>query len=73
MNFDKARLEKQIEFLETLDDLKNVFRANSIMNRTRRENSAEHSWHIAVMAMCLSEYAKEPVDVLKVIKMLAHT
>jgi putative hydrolase of HD superfamily len=67
---DKTRLEKQIEFLETLDQLKNVFRANSIMDGSRRENSAEHSWHIAVMAMFLSEYAAEEIDTEKVIKML---
>lgn len=67
---DKTRLEKQIEFLETLDQLKNVFRANSVMDGSRRENSAEHSWHIAVMAMFLSEYAAEEIDTEKVIKML---
>lgn len=70
MVLDTARLDKQIEFLETLDDLKNIFRANSIIDGTRRENSAEHSWHIAVMSMFLAEYAPQPLDTLKVLKML---
>ncbi len=70
MVLEKARLEKQIEFLETLGELKNIFRANSIIGGTRRENSAEHSWHIAVMSMILAEYAPEPIDSLKVLKML---
>ncbi len=70
MVLDKQRLKKQVAFLETLDELKNVFRANSIMDGTRRENSAEHSWHIAIMSMILAEYAPEPIDSLKVLKML---
>jgi len=70
MDTGSSRLDKQIEFLETLDGLKNILRANYIMDGSRRENTAEHSWHIAVMAMFLAEYAQEPVDLLKVLKML---
>lgn len=64
------RLKRQIEFLETLDNLKRVWRRNYVMDNSRHENSAEHSWHIAVMAMFLVEYAPAGTDLLKVLKML---
>jgi putative hydrolase of HD superfamily len=64
------RLERQIQFIIEIDKLKNVFRQTLLIDRTRRENSAEHSWHIAVLAILLSEYArKSDIDVLRVIKM----
>lgn len=64
------RLARQIEFILEVDRLKEVLRQTRILEGGRRENSAEHSWHIALMAMVLQEYANEPVDVMRVIKML---
>jgi putative hydrolase of HD superfamily len=64
------RLERQIQFVIEIDKLKNVFRQTLLIDRSRRENSAEHSWHIAVLAVLLSEYArKSDIDILRVIKM----
>jgi putative hydrolase of HD superfamily len=65
-----ARLQQQIAFLVEIDHLKQILRRTRVMGGERRENSAEHSWHIAVIALVLAEYAAEAVDVGKVIKML---
>lgn len=68
---ERDRLERQLEFVIEIDKLKEVLRRTILMDGSRRENSAEHSWHLAVMALTLSEYAKEnDIDVLRVIKML---
>jgi len=64
------RLRDQFRFLLEIDKLKNVLRQNVLSDRSRRENSAEHSWHLALMALCLEEYAVAPVDLFKVTKML---
>lgn len=64
------RLKKQMEFIIEVDKLKNIIRQTNLTNGERKENDAEHSWHLALMAVFLSEYAKEPVDVLQVIKMV---
>ncbi|MDP4091665.1 MAG: HD domain-containing protein [Bacillota bacterium] len=64
------RFLKQIDFITEIDKLKNIFRQNVIIEGRRSENDAEHSWHMAVMAILLSEYAPEKIDVLKVIKIL---
>lgn len=64
------RLAKQIEFIAEMDKLKGVLRQTLLTDRSRRENSAEHSWHLALLAMVFSEYAKEPVDLFRVLKML---
>ena len=64
------RLERQIQFVIEIDKLKSVLRQTLLIDRTRRENSAEHSWHIAVLAILLSEYARNSdIDILRVIKM----
>lgn len=64
------RLERQINFVIEIDKLKSVLRQTILVDKSKRENSAEHSWHIAVMAILFSEYARESdVDILKVIKM----
>ena len=65
-----TRLEQQLAFLMEIDKVKQVFRQNYLADGTRRENDAEHSWHIAIMAVLLKEYAKEDVDVLKVMTMV---
>ncbi len=64
------RLERQIRFAIEIDKLKSVYRQTILIDRTRKENSAEHSWHIAVLAILFSEYArKSDIDILRVIKM----
>ena len=62
-------IRRQLAFLSELDRLKSVMRQSPLINRTRRENSAEHSWHLAMFALVLSEHAKE-VDALHVAKLL---
>lgn len=63
-------LTKQIAFIKEIDKLKYIQRKTKLFNSDRQENDAEHSWHLAVMAVVLSEHANEPVDVLKVVKMV---
>ena len=68
---DWQRLEQQVTFILEIDRLKTVYRRTYLTDTSRFENSAEHSWHIAVMAMLLAEHANTPeVDQLRVIKML---
>jgi len=67
---DNERFSKQIEFIVEVDKLKHVERQSALCDGTRQENDTEHSWHIAVMAMLLTEYANEKIDQLKVMKML---
>jgi putative hydrolase of HD superfamily len=65
------RLQHQIKFIIEIDKLKQVLRQTFITNKSRKENSAEHSWHIALMAIILTENAEiSQIDVLKVVKML---
>jgi putative hydrolase of HD superfamily len=65
------RLLQQIEFLVEIDKLKHIFRQTYLINQSRKENDAEHSWHLAVSAILLYEYADEPKpDLLRVIKMV---
>lgn len=65
------RLDKQIKFILEVDKLKQIFRQTLLIDRSRKENDAEHSWHLAVMALLLSEYAnEESLDTFRVIKML---
>src|SRR5690554_3532616 len=67
---EKERLEKQIRFIVEIDKAKTVFRQTVLMDGSRNENDAEHSWHLAVMAMLLLEYPKEQgLDELKIIRM----
>ncbi|HEY9624203.1 MAG TPA: HD domain-containing protein [Crinalium sp.] len=65
-----SRLAQQIQFILEIDKLKGILRQTLLIDESRRENSAEHSWHLAIMAILLAEYAPETVDVLRVIKML---
>ncbi|WP_313756179.1 HD domain-containing protein [Tissierella sp.] len=64
------RLLKDIKFIVELDKMKSILRQTSIIGGERREDDAQHSWHISVMAMILGEYSNEKVDICKVIKML---
>jgi len=63
------RLLNQIKFIMEADKLKNVERRNLITDMSRFENTAEHSWHFALMAMTLYEYAADDVNLSRVIKM----
>ena len=67
---DQTRLEAQIAFLTEADKLKSILRGTPLCDGSRRENSGEHSWHIALFAMVLAEHANRPVDINRVIKML---
>jgi len=64
------RMGRQIAFLLEIDKLKGVLRRTYLLNDPRHENSAEHSWHLAVMAMLLAEHANAEVNLLHVLKML---
>jgi putative hydrolases of HD superfamily len=64
------RLDQQLSFILEIDKLKTVIRQSLLIDMSRRENSAEHSWHLAMMATVMIEYAPEPIDVLHTIKML---
>ncbi len=57
------RLSRQLSFVAELDKLKRILRQTLVMDGSRRENSAERSWHLAVMAVLLSEHASGKVDV----------
>jgi putative hydrolases of HD superfamily len=63
------RLQSQIQFLAEADRLKQILRKTRLIGGSRLENSAEHSWHFALMALTLSEHAAEAIDVLRVLKM----
>ncbi|EKM23443.1 MULTISPECIES: HD domain-containing protein [Vibrio] len=65
------RLEKQLALLIELDQLKSVLRRTRVKSADRRlENSGEHSWHVALMAVLMQEHANTPIDIARVMKML---
>ena len=65
------KLKQQLKFLAEVDKMKNIFRQTLILDKSRHENDAEHSWHIAIMAMTLFEYVGfDGVDLNRVIKMV---
>lgn len=64
------RLKKQLDFMLELDKMKNIYRQTYVLHEDRKENDAEHSWHLAILAFMLEEYAAEPIYTLKVIKMV---
>ncbi len=63
-------LLKQIQFIKEIDKIKYIQRRTCLLNSDRPENDAEHSWHLALMAIALSEHANKPVDILRVLKMV---
>ncbi len=66
-----TRLEQQIQFILEADRLKNIFRQSYVISDRRRENDAEHSWHLALMTLLLSEHFEgEKIDLLRVLKMV---
>ena len=68
---ESKRFKSQVEFILEIDKLKNILRRTTLLDRSRQENSAEHSWHIALIILILSEYAEEDhLDLMRVIKLL---
>lgn len=65
-----ARLAHQLHFILEADKLKHVHRRSYLADSSRVENAAEHSWHLALMAMVLAEHANDEVDLLRVIQMV---
>jgi putative hydrolase of HD superfamily len=59
-----------LDFIIEIDKVKGIFRRTKLFDGSRRENDAEHSWHLAMMALVLCEHSNEPIDVSKVIKMV---
>ena len=68
---DNERLNAQLRFILEVDKLKRVLRQNLLVDGSRRENSAEHSWHLALSARTFAEYAPEGTDIDRVIEMLS--
>lgn len=62
------KIHNQIKFAITIDEMKNIFRRNLLADGSRRENDAEHSWHLAMLAMLLEEYSAEKIDIERVLK-----
>lgn len=63
-------LLKQISFIKEIDKLKYIQRKTKLFHSNRHENDAEHSWHLAMMAIVLAEHSDKPIDILKVLKMV---
>jgi putative hydrolase of HD superfamily len=70
VTIDSDRLQKQLAFIYEIDKLKSVYRRTYLLTGERNENSAEHSWQVAIMVNVLAEYAKEPIDVSRVMHMI---
>ncbi len=66
----KTRLQQQLDFLLEIDKLKSVDRRSYLLDQSRTENSAEHSWHVSVLAMVLAEYSQNSLDTFRVLKMM---
>lgn len=63
------KLKQQLDFILEIDKEKNILRQTHLSDHGRRENDAEHAWHMAIMAYLLKEYSNEPVDITKVMIM----
>ncbi len=67
---EKERIEKQFDFIKEIDKEKMIKRQTYLSDGITKENDAEHAWHMSIMTILLSEYANEPIDVLKTITMI---
>ncbi|MHA1136974.1 MAG: HD domain-containing protein [Candidatus Thorarchaeota archaeon] len=68
---ENERLSQQIHFLKEIDDLKQILRQTVLIKDKRQENDAEHSWHLAMLVMVLSEYSNDSsIDLLRTLKMV---
>ena len=73
LSIGNIRLEQQLQFTAELDKMTQILRRTLLVDCSRRENDAEHSWHIAIMTLLFSEYTVEPVDIARAAKMcLVH-
>lgn len=64
------RLKMQVDFIIEIDKLKRIVRQSYLTDNIRKENDAEHSWHLAMLAIILKEYSDSEIDILKIIKMV---
>lgn len=67
---EKSRIEKQFDFILEADKEKQITRQTRLSDGKRKENDAEHAWHMSLMCILLSEYANEKIDVLKAVSMI---
>lgn len=67
---NNTRLDQQIQFILEMDKLKHVTRRSYLLDQMRLENSAEHSWHVSLIALVLAEYADDPIDTFRVLQMM---
>ncbi|MGD8277020.1 MAG: HD domain-containing protein [Gemmatimonadota bacterium] len=67
---DNDRLQDQLRFIVEIDKLKSVSRRTRLIDGSRRENSAEHSWHLGIMAVLLAEYAPDAIDRARVLELV---
>jgi len=67
---ENLRLNQQLKFVDEIDKMTQILRRTMLIDGSRRENDAEHSWHIAVMALLFSEHVKIKPDIGRVVKML---
>lgn len=67
---DIRDVSRRVDFLREIDRLKSVVRQSPLLDKSRKENSAEHSWHLAMYALVLADYAVGTIDILRVLKML---
>lgn len=65
-----TRLEQQMNFIIEVDKLKTIIRQNYLSDGSRKEDDADHSWHLALMCVILGEYSNEKIDILKTMKMV---
>lgn len=65
-----TRLDQQMNFIREIDGIKKIERQTYLSDASRKENDAEHSWHLALMALILNEYANQTLDVLRVVSMV---
>lgn len=65
-----TRLEQQINFILEVDKIKNIIRQNYLTDGSRKEDDADHSWHLALMCAILNEHANEKIDILKTMTMV---
>ena len=70
MTENSSRLQRQMDFIKEIDKEKLIGRQTYISDASRKENDAEHAWHLALMAILLQEYANEEIDVLKTVTMV---
>lgn len=66
---ENERFDKQLDFILEIDKEKEIYRQTSLSNHGRKENDSEHAWHMAIMSYLLKEYAREEIDIAKVMLM----